>query len=184
MTGPTEPTDSTDPDWQPETVAIRAGRRDNGSALAPIVWASTTFVTPTVEEGRRMATAVGAERFYSRFGNPSVRAFEDAVADLEGAEAARAFGSGMGAVAAVVLGLCSTGDHIVTQRQLYAGTQLLFEMLCPRFGIDVSFVDAREPGAFAAAVQSGGRCWCSPRRRRTPSSISSTSTIWAPSRGR
>jgi cystathionine beta-lyase/cystathionine gamma-synthase len=155
MTGPTEPTDSTDPDWQPETVAIRAGRRDNGSALAPIVWASTTFVTPTVEEGRRMATAVGAERFYSRFGNPSVRAFEDAVADLEGAEAARAFGSGMGAVAAVVLGLCSTGDHIVTQRQLYAGTQLLFEMLCPRFGIDVSFVDAREPGAFAAAVQPG-----------------------------
>lgn len=142
-------------DWSPETVAVRAGRAANDTALAPIVWASTTFVTPSVAEGREMATAIGAERFYSRFGNPSVRAFEDAVAELEGAEAARAFASGMGAVAAVVLGLCSTGDHIVTQRQLYAGTQLLFEMLCPRFGIDVTFVDCREPGAFAAAVKPG-----------------------------
>ena len=78
-----------------------------------------------------------------------------AMAELEGAEAARAFSSGMGAISAVVLGLCSTGDHIVTQRQLYAGTQLLFQSVCPRFGIDVTFVDAAEPGAFAAAVRPG-----------------------------
>ena len=54
-----------------------------------------------------------------------------------------------------MLGLCSTGDHIVAQRQLYAGTQLLLQSACPRFGIDVTFVDGTEPGAFAAAVRPG-----------------------------
>ena len=90
---------------RPETIAIRAGRDDNGDALAPIVWATSTFVTPSVDEGRRMATMVGPTQFYSRYGNPSVRAFEQAVAELEGSEDARAFASGMGAMAAVVLGL-------------------------------------------------------------------------------
>jgi cystathionine beta-lyase/cystathionine gamma-synthase len=149
----TEPTDGRP--LHIESRAIRAGRADNGTALAPILWATTTFVTPTVEEGRRMATAPGADRFYSRHGNPTVRGFEDAVADLEGAESARAFASGMGAMSAVVLGLCSSGDHIVAQRQLYAATQLLLQTVCPRFGIDVTFVDGTEPGAFAAAVRPG-----------------------------
>ena len=139
----------------PETRAIRAGRADNDTALAPILWATTTFVTPTVEEGRRMATGVGSARFYSRYGNPTVNGFEDAIAQLEGAETARAFASGMGAISAVILGLCSKGDHIVAQRQLYAGTQLLLQTACPRFGIDVTFVDGTEPGAFAAAVIPG-----------------------------
>jgi len=145
----------TNDELHPETRAIRAGRADNDTALAPILWATTTFVTPTVEEGRRMATGVGAARFYSRYGNPTVNGFEDAIAQLEGAETARAFASGMGAISAVILGLCSKGDHIVAQRQLYAGTQLLLQTACPRFGIDVTFVDGTEPGAFAAAVIPG-----------------------------
>jgi cystathionine beta-lyase/cystathionine gamma-synthase len=145
----------TDHELHPETKAIRAGRGDNDTALAPILWATTTFVTPTVAEGRAMATGIGSARFYSRYGNPTVAGFEDAIAQLEGAETARAFASGMGAISAVILGLCSTGDHIVAQRQLYAGTQLLLQTACPRFGIDVTFVDATEPGAFAAAVIPG-----------------------------
>lgn len=145
----------TDEHLHPETIAVRAGRADNGDALAPILWATTTFVTPSVDEGRRMATMAGATQFYSRYGNPSVRAFEDAIAQLEVAEDARAFASGMGAVSAIVLGLCSSGDHIVAQRQLYAGTQLLLQSACPRFGIDVTFVDGTEPGAFSAAVRPG-----------------------------
>jgi cystathionine beta-lyase/cystathionine gamma-synthase len=139
----------------PETRAIRAGRADNETALAPILWATTTFVTPTVAEGRRMATITGANRFYTRYGNPTVRGFEEAIASLEHAEDARAFASGMGAISAVILGLCSKGDHIVAQKQLYAGTQLLLLGACPRFGIDVTFVDGTEPGAFAAAVRPG-----------------------------
>ena len=61
----------------------------------------------------------------------------------------------MGAISAVILGLCSKGDHIVAQRQLYAGTQMLLQTVCPRFGIDVTFVDGTEQGAFAAAVIPG-----------------------------
>lgn len=139
----------------PETVAIRAGRSANGSALAPVMWASSTFVAGSVDEGRRMATSTGASTFYSRYGNPTVNAFEEAIAELEGAEAARAFGSGMGAVAAVVLGLCSQGDHIVSQHQLYAGTQMLLQSVCPRFGIEVTFVDGTDPDAWQAAVRPG-----------------------------
>jgi len=139
----------------PHTRAIRSGRGGSGTSLAPVLWATSTFITPTVDDSRRMATSVGAERFYSRYGNPTINGFEEAIADLEGAEAARAFASGMGAVSAVVLGLCSSGDHIVAQRQLYAGTQLLLQSACPRFGIDVTFVDGTEPGAFAAAVRPG-----------------------------
>jgi cystathionine beta-lyase/cystathionine gamma-synthase len=142
-------------DWNIESRAIRAGREGSAPSLAPILWSTSTFETPDADEARKMATSIGAERFYSRYGNPTIADFERAMADLEGAEAARAYASGMGAVSGVILGLCSAGDHIVAQRQIYAGTQLLLQTACPRFGIDVTFVDATEPGAFAAAVQPG-----------------------------
>jgi cystathionine beta-lyase/cystathionine gamma-synthase len=84
-----------------------------------------------------------------------VAAFEEAIAELEGAEAARAFSSGMGALSGVILGLCSQGSHIVASRQLYGGTRQLLEGVCPRFGIEVTFVDGTTPGALAAAVVPG-----------------------------
>jgi cystathionine beta-lyase/cystathionine gamma-synthase len=143
------------PALHPDTLAIRTGRAGDDTSLAPVIWPTTSFVSPTVDDARRMATTVGADRFYSRYGNPSVSGFEQAIAELEGAEAARAYGSGMGAVTGVVLGLCSAGDHIVAQRQLYAATQLLLQAACPRMGIDVTFVDGTEPGAFAKAVIPG-----------------------------
>lgn len=142
-------------DLRPESIAVRAGRADNATALAPIVWASSAFVTPTLDEARRMSTEPRAGHFYSRFSNPSVTAFEDAVAQLEGAEAALAFASGMGAMATVVFALCSPGDHIVAQRHVYSGTQLFLQGVCARFGIDVTLVDATVPGAFAEAVRPG-----------------------------
>jgi len=139
----------------PETMAILAGRTAGETSLAPVLWPTTTFEMSSVAEGRRLATTPGQPRFYSRYGNPTVAAFEEAIATLEHAEMARAFASGMGAVSGVILGLCSSGDHIVAQRQLYAGTQLVLQSACPRFGIDVTFVDGTEPGALAAAVQPG-----------------------------
>lgn len=139
----------------PASRAVRVGRRRNLTALAPILWGSSAYFTDSAEDARRMAVGRDADRFYSRWGNPSVRDFEDAVAQLEGAEAARAYGSGMGALSGVVFGLCSTGDHVVAQRQLYGQTHTLLAGLCDRFGIDVTFVDGTEPGAFAAAVRPG-----------------------------
>ena len=143
------------PDVGPETAAILAGRVEGERSLAPVLYPSSTFEFFTVEEGRRQATSIAPERFYSRYGNPTINAFEATIAELEGAEAARAFASGMGAISAVVLGICSSGDHIVAQRQLYAGTQLFLQTACPRFGIDVTFVDGTQPGAFAEAVVPG-----------------------------
>lgn len=138
-----------------ETTAITAGRGYGGTSLAPPLWATTAFEVDSVLEGQKLATKPKTDRFYSRFGNPTVNAFEDAVAELEGAEAAQAFGSGMGAVTSTVLALCSTGDHIVAQRQSFSSTSLLFQMVCPRFGIDVTFVDAEDAQGFVDAVQPG-----------------------------
>jgi len=139
----------------PATIAILAGRDPAETSLAPVIYPTTAFESASVAEARRVATDPTSDRFYSRNGNPTVAAFEHAIARMEGAEAARAYGSGMGAVTGVVLAVCSSGDHIVAQRQLYSVTQLVFQALCPRFGIDVTFVDGTDPGAFAAAVEPG-----------------------------
>jgi cystathionine beta-lyase/cystathionine gamma-synthase len=139
----------------PETTAITAGRSYPGRSLAPPLYPSTTFELESVLEGQKLATRPKAAEFYSRYGNPTVNAFEDAVAELEGAESAQAFGSGMGAVTSTVLALCSTGDHVVAQRQLFSSTALLFQMVCPRFGIEVTLVDATDTQGFVDAVQPG-----------------------------
>ena len=147
-------------EFEPETTAIRAGRMHNDTALAPVLWASSAFVAGGAEEAHRFATDITAPKFYGRHSNPTVADFQNAVAELEGAEASRAFASGMGAVSAVVLGLCSSGDHIVTQSQLYSHTQLLLQAVCPRFGIDVTFVDGTDPAAWDAAVIPGKTVLC------------------------
>jgi cystathionine beta-lyase/cystathionine gamma-synthase len=106
-------------------------------------------------DARRRATRTRSGEFYSRYANPTVTSFEEAVASLEGAEASLAFASGMGAIATTVLALCSKGDHIVAQRNLYSATLAFLQGPCARFGIETTFVDATQPGAFRAAVQPG-----------------------------
>lgn len=138
----------------PETKAITAGRDDSGS-LAPVLWPSTTWQSSGLDESRDAAVAVHETGNYARYANPTVRAFENAVATLEGAEDALATASGMGAIATVIFALCSAGDHVVAQQQLYGGTVALLNGPCKRFGIDVTFVDGTTPGALANAVKPG-----------------------------
>lgn len=152
--------DSTSPASLPsdialETRAITAGRAASGSSLAPALWASSTWEAEGLDEAHRLATSVRQDGFYSRYSNPTVRSFEDAMSELEGAEASLAFASGMGAIASTVFALCSTGSHIVAQRQLYAGTLAFLQGPCARMGIDVTYVDVTTPGAFADAVERG-----------------------------
>ena len=142
------------PEQQPETTAITAGR-DASGALSPTIWTSTTWQSSGLDETSKAAIAVHKTGNYARYSNPSVRDFERAVAELEGAEDALAFGSGMGAITSIILALCSTGDHIVAQSQLYGGTVAFLNGPCKRLGIDVTFVDGSKPGAFAAAVKPG-----------------------------
>ena len=142
-------------DVSPETLAITAGRSASGSSLAPALWASSTWESDGLDDAHRRATALRHDGFYSRYSNPTVRSFEQAVAELEGAEEALAFASGMGAIASTVFALCSSGSHIVAQRQLYAGTLAFLQGPCRRLGIEVTFVDVATPGAFTEAVQPG-----------------------------
>ena len=145
---------TSDANQQPETRAITAGR-DASGALAPALWASSTWDTTDLDGTHAGATTVHGTGFYSRYANPTVQSFEQAIAKLEGTEAALAFGSGMGAIAATIFALCSTGDHIVAQRNCYAGTLSFLDGPCKRMGIDVTYVDGRNAGEFAAAVRPG-----------------------------
>lgn len=141
-----------DRDLRPETRAITAGRSANHGGLATPIWPSTTYELRDLDASARLATTPRSTEFYARNGTPTVQAFADAVAELEGAEAGLAFGSGMGAVASIVFAMCSTGDRIVAQSSMFSVTTQLLSRTCPRFGIDVDFVDATDTDALLAAV--------------------------------
>ena len=139
---------------RPETTAVTSGR-DSSGALAPSLWPSTVWQTDGLDDTARKATGTRMQGLYGRYANPTVQQLESAVAALEGAESALAFGSGMGAIASVVLAFCGQGSHIVAQNNIYGATLSFLQGPCRRFGIETTFVDPREPGAFAAAVRPG-----------------------------
>ena len=139
---------------RPETDAITAGQELSRS-LSPALWPSTVWSSDGLDATNARATALRSDEFYGRYANPTVTQFEHALAALEGAESAVAFGSGMGALASVVLAFCGNGSHIVAQDSLYGGTYSFLDGPCRRFGIDVTFVDAKIPGAFKSAVIPG-----------------------------
>ncbi|WP_248959519.1 trans-sulfuration enzyme family protein [Sphaerisporangium perillae] len=90
---------------------------------------------------------------YGRLSNPTVRALEEAVADLEGGVAAVAAGSGMGAINSVLFGLLQPGDHLIAQRPLYGGTAASIADLGARFGVSVTYVDQDDPVAAREALR-------------------------------
>ena len=145
---------TSDKPLQIATTAITSGR-DGSNALAPSLSTSSTWSSSGLEESNRQANALHQTGNYSRYANPTVEAFEHAVAELENTEAALAFASGMGAISCVILALCSTGDHIVAQRNCYAGTLAFLNGPCARLGIEVTFVDGRNAHEFTSAVRPG-----------------------------
>ena len=138
-----------------DTTAITSGRQASRDSLAPVLFPSTAYEVATVAEQAEQVATARPGKLYSRFGSPTVRELESAVAELEGAEAALASASGMGTVTAVLLGLCSSGDHVVASRQIFSVTYGLLAMHLPRFGIDVTLVDGTDAEAIAAAVVPG-----------------------------
>lgn len=139
---------------RPATRVIEVGRGPNGSSLNAPIWPTAVWESEGLEAAHRAATGRSTD-FYGRYGNPTVRAFEQAVAELEGAEDALAFGSGMGTLSSVILALCSAGSHVVAARQIYSGTLAFLQGPAARFGIETTIVDSTQPGALAAAVQPG-----------------------------
>src|SRR5207249_837240 len=91
--------------------------------------------------------------YYTRWGNPTVRELEEALADLEGGARALATGSGMGAIASAILTSVDRGNHVVAGSSLYTATTEIFTRLLPRFGIETTFVDPRRRGAWKESVR-------------------------------
>ncbi|MER5350988.1 aminotransferase class I/II-fold pyridoxal phosphate-dependent enzyme [Kitasatospora sp. NPDC002551] len=90
---------------------------------------------------------------YSRFGNPTVRSLERAVADLEGGSGALAASSGMGAITTVLHALLRSGDHVIAQQSLYGGTFATLADLAARWGVEVTQVRGDDPGEVRAALR-------------------------------
>ncbi len=117
-----------------------------GGILTPI-HQSTTFVQESVDG------YMGRGYSYSRAGNPTVRAFEEKMTVLEGGHDTTAYGSGMAATVAVMLGLLSAGDHIVIGRVVYGGTYRFADQFLRKFGVETDFVDASDLDAMRAAIR-------------------------------
>ncbi len=124
-----------------------------GAPVAAPIWQSSTFEFQEPEQVAHAATALRPETFYTRYGNPNFTAVQDAIATLEGAEAALVTGSGMGAIMLVFLGLLRAGDHVIAQKTHYVGTMKALENWLPRYGISVSMVDQTDLSDFEAALR-------------------------------
>src|SRR5258707_8821996 len=125
--------------FRPETESVRGAgdlEKRNAPMAQPIYQTSTFQVTDSDEQLR----ATGSDMFYTRYGNPTHTAVESAIAELEGADAALLFASGMGAITTSILSLVKTGDHIVAQRDIYGGVTKFFFSWLPKMGIETTFV--------------------------------------------
>ncbi len=117
---------------------------------APAIFQTSLFGFDTVAEFER-AVREGAP-YYTRGKNPTVAVFEKAVAELEGAEAALAFSSGMGAIAAALLAFLRPGDRVVANRPVYAGTHALLTGLLKRYGVETTFVETKDTERIRGAI--------------------------------
>ena len=135
-----------------ETKAVH-GRADlskkNGPLATPIYQTSTFEVTDNDQQLR----ATHTDMFYTRYGNPTNTVAEAAIAELESADAALLFASGMAAITTSILALVKTGDHIVAQRDIYGGTTKFLSQWLPKLGVETTFVDAVEYEQHARAIR-------------------------------
>ena len=138
------------------TRAIHEGYHpaDAGGALTPPVHFTSTFTFPDVESAGAAFSGEQPAHIYSRISNPTVDLLERRMASLEGAEAAVAFGSGMGAITAVFWSLVAPGDEILVDKTLYGCTYAFFNHGLAKFGVRVSHVDMTDPDALEAALKS------------------------------
>ncbi|MDA0189193.1 MAG: O-succinylhomoserine sulfhydrylase [Proteobacteria bacterium] len=143
-----------DPSWHPETLAVRAGQaRSQFNEHTEALYLTSSFVFDSAAQAAARFSGEEEGNVYSRFSNPTVTTFQDRLAALEGAEACVATASGMSAILSLVMGLCSSGDHIVASTALFGATQQLLGNIMTRFGVRTTFVGQTDPAAWAAAIQ-------------------------------
>ncbi|NBX00209.1 MAG: O-succinylhomoserine sulfhydrylase [Methylophilaceae bacterium] len=139
--------------YRPETLGVRAGNQmtefgENSEAL--FLNSSFRFKNAAQAAARFGGTEPG--NIYSRFTNPTVTMFQDKLAALEGAEQCVATSSGMSAILACVMGLCSAGDHIVASRSIFGTSVQLFSNILKRWGLEVTFVSLTDLNEWQGAI--------------------------------
>ena len=140
--------------WKYDTQAIRAGslQSEFGENSEAIFLTSSYVFDSSAQAAARFA---GTEpgNIYSRFTNPTVTMFQDRLAAMEGSEACVATSSGMSAILAIIMGLCSTGEHIVASRSIFGTTVQLFSNILKRWGLEITFVSLTNLNEWEDAIQ-------------------------------
>lgn len=121
-------------------------------AISYPIYQSSTFAFHNAREGADLFAGTREGYFYTRLGNPTQRAFENEINSLEGGEDALAFGSGMAAIASVIIALANTGDNIISSDTMYGGTHCLYKDTLPGLGIEVRSVNASDPQQIEDAI--------------------------------
>lgn len=137
------------------TRALHAGGTpdaEHGARAVPI-YQTTSFVFKSTDDAANLFALQKYGNIYSRIGNPTVAAFEERIASLEGGIGAVATSSGMAAEFITFAALAGAGDHIVASSKLYGGTITQLDVTLRRFGVDTTFIDSNDPADFAAAIR-------------------------------
>lgn len=145
----------TDREWGFRTRALHAGGSPDpvtGARAVPI-FQTTSFVFEDTQDAATLFALQKYGNIYSRIGNPTVAAFEERIASLEGGLGAVATSSGQAAEFLVFAALAGAGDHIVASSALYGGTVTQLDVTLRRFGVDTTFIASDDPADFAAAIQ-------------------------------
>ena len=140
--------------WRPATKAVRAGtwRSEHGeTSEALFLTSGYTYDDAATVAARFAGEAEGMT--YSRLQNPTVAMLEERIAMLEGAEACRVQATGMAAMTTALLCQLEAGDHVVAARAAFGSCRWLVDNLLPKFGIATTIVDARDNGAWEAAIR-------------------------------
>ena len=150
-------TDDTN-DWAFATRAVRAGKlRTNEGEHSEPIFATSSYVFKNAAEAAARFAGTQPGNIYSRFTNPTVRAFEERLAALEGGESCVAFASGMVAILSTCLALLKSGDHIVSSRNVFGSTVLQFNNYLGKFGIETTYVSQTDYAAWEKAIRPNTR---------------------------
>ncbi len=144
-----------DREWGFRTRALHAGGRPDpttGARAVPI-YQSTSFVFEDTEDAADLFALQKYGTIYTRISNPTVAAFEERMASLEGGIGAVATSSGQSAAFLTATALCHAGDHFIAHSAIYGGTYTQFNVTLRRLGIEATFVTSDEPEDFAAEIR-------------------------------
>ncbi|OAN64008.1 O-succinylhomoserine sulfhydrylase [Magnetospirillum moscoviense] len=143
----------TDRPLRSRTRQVRAGLNRSGfSETSEAIFMTSGYVYGSAEEAEASFDGTLDRMVYSRFKNPTVATFEDRLAAIEGAEAARATASGMAAVHAALVCQLKAGDRVVAPRALFGSCTWIINDLLPRFGVNPTFVDGTDLDQWKAAL--------------------------------